>query len=68
MLNEAEIDPDKKYALIFGNEVMGVDDDVISMCDSAIEIPQAGTKHSINVSVAAGVILWSFFCKLKSNL
>ncbi|MFR9669011.1 MAG: RNA methyltransferase [Rikenellaceae bacterium] len=67
MLDEVEVDPEKKYALIFGNEVMGVDDDVLAMCDGAIEIPQAGTKHSINVSVAAGVILWSFFCKLKGT-
>ncbi len=68
MLDEFEIDPNLKYALIFGNEVMGVEDKLLDICKGAIEIPQAGTKHSINVSVAAGVVLWSFFCKLKTNL
>ncbi|MFI3319923.1 MAG: TrmH family RNA methyltransferase, partial [Rikenellaceae bacterium] len=46
-------------------EVMGVDQEVVDICDSAIEIPQAGTKHSINVSVAGGVILWEFFHKIQ---
>ncbi len=68
MLDSYSINPSGKYALILGNEVMGVDDEAIALCDGAIEIPQAGTKHSINVSVAAGVILWNFFCKLKTNL
>lgn len=51
----------KKYALVFGNEVEGVDQRVADMCDGAIEIPQVGTKHSLNVSVAGGVVLWEFF-------
>ncbi len=67
MLNDFEIEPSKKYALIFGNEVMGVDQDVVDMCDGAIEIPQAGTKHSINVSVAGGVVLWDFFCQFQTK-
>ena len=58
-------EPDKKYALIFGNEVHGVRQEVVDLCDGAIEIPQAGTKHSLNVSVAAGAILWEFFKQLK---
>ncbi len=50
-----------RYALVFGNEVEGVGQDVVDRCDGAIEIPQAGTKHSINVSVSGGVVLWHFF-------
>jgi tRNA G18 (ribose-2'-O)-methylase SpoU len=50
-----------KYALILGNEVDGVSDEVLSRCDGAIEIPQGGSKHSLNVSVAAGVVLWELF-------
>ena len=66
MLDELEVAQNKKYALIFGNEVAGVDQTVVDMCDGAIEIPQAGTKHSINVSVAGGVVLWPFFAALRS--
>ena len=51
----------KKYALVFGNEVLGVEQSVVDACDMAIEIPQVGTKHSINVSVCGGVVLWKFF-------
>ncbi len=65
MLNDMRFETDKKYALIFGNEVMGVDQEVVDICDGAIEIPQSGTKHSINVSVAGGVILWSAYNQLK---
>ncbi len=54
-----------KYALVFGNEVAGVSQDVVSECDLAVEIPQAGTKHSLNVSVSGGVVLWHFFEQLK---
>lgn len=53
-----------KYALVFGNEVEGVDQHVVDQCAGAIEIPQAGTKHSLNVSVSGGVALWQFFIKL----
>jgi 23S rRNA (guanosine2251-2'-O)-methyltransferase len=51
----------KKYALVFGNEVFGVDQEVINQCDGVIEIAQGGTKHSLNVSVSAGVVLWHCF-------
>lgn len=51
---------EEKFALVFGNEVNGVDQDVIDMSDHIIEIPQFGTKHSLNVSVCAGVVLWEF--------
>lgn len=53
------------YALVFGNEVMGVGQQVVDLCDGTIEIPQAGTKHSINVSVAGGVVLWHFFRRIR---
>ena len=49
---------DGKYAVVLGNEVFGVDDSVLALCDGAIEIPQVGTKHSLNVSVAAGILIY----------
>lgn len=55
----------EKFAFIFGNEVKGVEQKVINMCHGAIEIPQYGTKHSFNVSVSAGIVLWDVFRKLK---
>ncbi|QDA60592.1 RNA methyltransferase [Hymenobacter jejuensis] len=54
----------RPYALVMGNEVFGVEDDVLALCDAAVEIPQFGTKHSLNVSVAAGVVLWDFLVKM----
>jgi 23S rRNA (guanosine2251-2'-O)-methyltransferase len=65
MLNEFEPLPDKKYALVFGNEVNGVDDEVMQQIDGCIEIPQFGTKHSFNIVVSAGIVLWDFFSKLN---
>lgn len=56
-----------KYALVFGNEVKGVDQQVINMSDTCIEIPQFGTKHSFNVAVSAGIVLWHFYTKLKTK-
>ncbi len=55
-----EVNTDKKYALVFGNEVDGVSDDIINSLDQALEIPQFGTKHSLNVSVCGGIGLWHF--------
>ncbi|MFR9650550.1 MAG: RNA methyltransferase [Rikenellaceae bacterium] len=66
MLDEMIFDRDKRYALIFGNEVMGIDQAVVDICDGALEIPQIGTKHSLNVSVAGGVVLWSTFTQFKN--
>jgi tRNA G18 (ribose-2'-O)-methylase SpoU len=63
-LEEFRPEADTKYALILGNEVDGVADEVLACCDGAIEIPQAGSKHSLNVSVAAGVVLWEVFRRL----
>lgn len=68
MLDELKVDASTRYALVFGNEVAGVEQEVVDMCDGAIEIPQVGTKHSINVSVAGGVVLWPFFAALRSTL
>ena len=56
---------DNKYAFIFGNEVDGIQDDLINVSDEVVEIPQVGTKHSLNVSVAAGIVLWDFFYKTE---
>jgi len=52
-----------RYAFVFGNEVNGLSDDVLELLDVGIEIPQFGTKHSFNVSVTAGIVLWDFFSK-----
>ena len=68
MLDELKVDTSERYALVFGNEVAGVDQAVVDVCDGAIEIPQAGTKHSINVSVAGGVVLWPFFMAMREKL
>jgi len=57
-----------KIALVFGNEVRGVEQEVIDLCDGSIEIEQRGTKHSINVSVCGGIVLWECFKQLKFNL
>ena len=57
-LRDFNVLPDKKYALIFGHEVNGVSQEVIDACDYVIEIPQFGTKHSFNISVTAGIVLW----------
>jgi len=64
MLPDLELDATKKYAVIFGNEVKGVQQSVVDACDGCIEIPQFGTKHSLNVSVTGGIIIWEFFKKL----
>ena len=53
----------QKYALIFGNEVKGVSQEAIRMCEGTIEIPQLGTKHSLNISVSAGIVVWDIFQK-----
>lgn len=63
-LDEFRPEPGRKYALVFGNEVEGVSQQAVDLCDGALEIPQAGTKHSLNVSVSGGVVLWSFFYQI----
>jgi len=64
MLNDFEVEKGKKYALVFGNEVKGVTQQAIEKCDGVIEIPQLGTKHSLNISVSAGIVVWDIFKKL----
>lgn len=63
LLQNFHCEPYKKYAVIFGNEVKGVQQQVVDMCDGCLEIPQYGTKHSLNVSVAAGIVLWQIMEK-----
>jgi len=65
MLNDFIPEPNTKYAIVFGNEVKGVTQDVVSASDTVIEIPQYGTKHSLNISVSAGVVIWDLFSKLN---
>ncbi len=60
LLNEFGVKKDQKYALVFGHEVNGVSDEALSLIDDCIEIPQYGTKHSFNVSVSLGIVLWEF--------
>ena len=65
MLQDFRPDKTKKYAIILGNEVKGVQQEVVDQCDGCIEIPQFGTKHSLNVSVTAGILVWEFARKMK---
>lgn len=65
-LNEFSVQPELTYALIFGNEVKGVQQKVVSASDAVLEIPQYGTKHSLNISVSCGVVVWDFFTKLQA--
>ena len=64
-LNDFKTKPNEKYALIFGNEVKGVSQEVVSASDVIIEIPQYGTKHSLNISVSVGVVVWDFWAKIN---
>lgn len=65
MLNSFTPEKGKTYAVVFGNEVRGVQQEIVSMSDTVIEIPQLGTKHSLNISVSAGITIWDLFSKLK---
>ncbi len=65
-LDNFKVENNKKYALVFGNEVFGVNQEAVKLCDGAIEIPQLGTKHSLNISVSTGIVIWDLFCKLKT--
>jgi 23S rRNA (guanosine2251-2'-O)-methyltransferase len=68
MLNAFQPDKGKKLALIFGNEVDGVQQEVIDNCDGVIEIPQAGTKHSLNISVCNGIVVWDIYSKMQRSV
>ncbi len=64
-LQDFKVEKDKKYALVFGNEVYGVSQEAVALCNGCIEIPQLGTKHSLNISVSAGIVVWDLFQKIK---
>lgn len=64
-LQDFKPEKDKKYALVFGNEVYGVSQKAVEICDGTIEIPQLGTKHSLNISVSAGIVVWDLFKKMN---
>jgi len=57
-LDDFKVENDKRYALVFGHEINGVDQEVLNNCDSCIEIPQFGTKHSFNIAISVGIVLW----------
>ncbi|MCD0467950.1 RNA methyltransferase [Flavobacterium sp. ENC] len=64
-LQDFKVTKNQKYALVFGNEVYGVAQEAVAICDGCIEIPQLGTKHSLNISVSAGIVVWDLFQKLN---
>lgn len=64
-LNDFTVEAGKKYVLIFGNEVFGVEEEVLNACDHVLEIPQLGTKHSLNISVTLGIAVWDLMVKLE---
>ncbi len=66
-LQQFKTETDKIYAVIFGHEVKGIDQQVLNHCDAAIEIPQFGTKHSLNIAVSAGIVIWDIFRKIRLN-
>lgn len=67
MLHNFNPAPGKRYAFVFGNEVKGVQQKVVTASNGVLEIPQLGSKHSLNISVSAGVVLWDAFSKMKEN-
>ncbi len=67
-LNEFNFEHDRRYALVFGHEINGVDQEVLNMCDSCIEIPQFGTKHSFNIAISAGIVLWELYKAFKKEI
>lgn len=64
-LQNFKVEKDTKYALVFGNEVHGVSQEAVALCDGCIEIPQLGTKHSLNISVSVGIVVWDLFKKMS---
>ena len=66
MLDTFKTENNQKYAIVFGNEVKGVQQEVVSASHGCIEIPQLGTKHSLNISVSCGVVLWDLFTKMRN--
>jgi len=66
-LQDFKTEKNQKYALVFGNEVFGVNQNAVAICDGCIEIPQLGTKHSLNISVSAGIVVWDLFQKIAAQ-
>jgi tRNA G18 (ribose-2'-O)-methylase SpoU len=66
-LQDMQVEKGVKYALVFGHEVNGVDQDVLNFCDLCVEIPQFGTKHSFNIAISVGIVLWELSKKLPHN-
>ncbi len=65
-LQKLQLSPNSKYCFVFGNEVFGVKEEIVTMADTCVEIPQFGTKHSLNVSVSIGIVMWQ--CAMVLNL
>ena len=65
LLDQVQLSGKRKYALVLGHEIRGVDQEVVDLSDQCIEIPQYGTKHSLNISVAAGIVIWELFRRLR---
>ncbi len=68
LLQDFQYDATQKYAFVFGNEVFGVSEEALPYADVCLEIPQFGAKHSLNISVSIGVVLWDYFLKMKPSL
>ncbi len=68
MLDEIELDKFEKLAFVLGNEVKGVKQEVVNACNSCIELPQFGTKHSLNISITAGIVIWEAYLRFRTNL
>ena len=66
-LNDFQVQANQKYALVFGNEVFGVSQKAVEICGGTIEIPQLGTKHSLNIAVSAGIVVWDLFSKIEKE-
>ncbi|HEA29069.1 MAG TPA: TrmH family RNA methyltransferase [Leeuwenhoekiella sp.] len=67
MLQDFKMESTERYAVIFGNEVKGVQQEIVNRADTVLEIPQLGTKHSLNISVSAGIVIWDLFIKINRN-
>ena len=68
VLNKFEPKENTSYAFVLGNEVRGVSQEVVNACGQSLEIPQFGTKHSLNIGVTTGIVLWDFFTKMKPQI
>lgn len=65
LLQDIRLEAEQKYALVFGNEVQGVSEEAMAVVDGCVEVPQFGTKHSLNISVCLGIVVWEFFRQWK---